>query len=293
MTSLDAGTMIRGRYRLLHGTSAGGQTVRAFDRVRQQTVAVRLLGPTVDPAVRERIRADVARAVTIVDPALAPLFSFDEQGDWALASRAWVDGDPLAGFLARRGPLGPRAVRLLLGCLFDALSALETAGLAHRQITTRNVILVTDSVGTWSEAVLVDAGLSTSARSDAASEGDRAAAGLVIAQAIGLGERFDPRAARIQLPKAGALIQSLERLIEGRPVPFHSLVEARADLLAAIDGWESGKAPPPPPIAAAVPYSQPVVVPTTVKIVDKPAPPASAPDAPVEIAPPVADAEAM
>jgi hypothetical protein len=239
LTGLDAGAMVRGRYRLLHSTSAGGGTVRAFDLLRQQDVALRLYGPTTDPAVRQRIRAGASRVINIVNPAVAPLFSFDEQGDWALAVRAWVEGDPLAVVLARRGPLARPTVSPFASALLDAVEAFERAGLRHGAITARNVILTGDATG---EAVVVDGGITVAAIETATLETELQRVGTLLALGLGLGERFDARAARLHLEHGGALVEVLERLIAGRPARFAGVEDARAALDDAIDAWLAGRA---------------------------------------------------
>lgn len=245
--------MIRGRYRLLHSTSAGGGTVRAFDLLRQKDVALRLYGPTTDATIRQRVRVGASRAIDIVNPAVAPLFSFDEQGDWALAVRAWVEGEPLAVTLARRGPLAPQMLRQVASTLVEALEALEGAGLRHGALTARNVILTGDHEG---EAVVVDAGLSVSAPSVITFETELQQLGLLLSLALGLGERFDARAARLHLERGPALVEVLERLIVGRPATFDRVEAARAALDDALDAWIVGRVVGPAP-TLPVPSAEP------------------------------------
>ena len=265
LTGLDAGTVLRGRYRLLHSTSAGGGTVRAFDRLRQQNVAVRLYGPNVDEAVRERVRAGAARAVAVVSPAVAPLFSFDEQGEWALAVRAWVEGDPLTVTLAQRGPLAPRAFLQVATSLLDGLVALEAAGLAHGAVSARNVIMTVSDASDDVEALLVDAGIALPSPGQASVASDLAQLGALLALALGFGERFDARAARLQLRNGAGVVDVLERLIAGRPAGFSSAAEARTAVIEAVACWVFGRsvvaAPPlptaPPAEEAAAPAGPP------------------------------------
>lgn len=278
LTGLEAGTVLRGRYRLLQSTSAGGGTVRAFDRVRQQNVALRLYGPTVDPDVRARVRARAAGAIEVVSPAVAPLFSFDEQGDWALAVRAWVDGEPLAGTLARRGPLAPRAFLRLVTALLDALAALDAAGQPHGAISPRNVILTGGDGGEWTEAVLVDAGMAVSALPEATRQTDFAQLGMLLTLGLGLGERFDPRAARLQLRTGADVVDQLDRLVNGRPTDFSTVEEARAALLGAAEAWLAGRVTQP-------------AMPRPFESADEPTPPAERSKTPeaaatVDVAPP-------
>ncbi|MCS6800556.1 MAG: PEGA domain-containing protein [Chloroflexota bacterium] len=271
LTGLDAGTVLRGRYRLLHATAAAGGTVRAFDLLRQKAVALRLYGPTVDEAIRRRVRERAGRLSAVVTPAIAPLLSFDEQGDWSLAVRAWVEGAPLAAVVAQRGPLSPPAFAQLAGTLLEAISALERAGLRHGALSARNIILSGDN-DTDNEAVVVDAGLAAAEEDDLALAAELRHAGTVLALALGLGERFDPRAARQQLHHGGALVDVLSRLVSGQPASFESVDAARDTLLEAIEAWRVGR--------ELVPSSPPH---ETLSSADAPAQPASGGEEPATV----------
>ncbi|MCL6647352.1 MAG: PEGA domain-containing protein [Chloroflexi bacterium] len=235
-TALEAGTVVRGRYRLFDPTSATGQTIRAFDRIRQQTVALRLYGPLVPEPIRQHVRRRAAAAANVTHPLVAPLFAFDEAGEWALAVRAWVEGEPLATYLARRGALTPAALRRLALSLFEGVLALDAAGLAHGHLTPRNVILVSDDEGDWSDAILVDAGLSP-LPPPAGQATDRAALARLLVQALG---GSDPTAVgddRAPLGGAAGVRTLLRELERNEQV---SLAEARVRILSAIAAWEHG-----------------------------------------------------
>jgi len=253
-TALDAGTVVRGRYRLFDPTSATGQTIRAFDRIRQQTVALRLYGPLVPESIRQHVRQRVAAAANVTHPLVAPLFAFDEAGEWALAVRAWVEGEPLATYLARRGALAPAALRRLALSLFEGVLALEAAGLAHGHLTPRNVILVSDDEGDWSDAILVDAGLSP-LPPPAEQATDRAALARLLVQALGGSDPTVVGDDGAHLGGAAGVRALLRELERNEQV---SLVEARERLLSAIAAWEHGTvavARPTAPASAGTPAS--------------------------------------
>lgn len=54
---------------------------------------------------------------------------------------AWIDGDDLAGELARRGRLPLDEALALLGAIADALAAAHAAGIVHRDLKPANVLL--------------------------------------------------------------------------------------------------------------------------------------------------------
>ncbi len=104
----------------------------------------------------------VQRALRQVDE-LAPARVLDvgrlEDGRPWVASR-FVPGQTLAERIARLGPMHPNEARALLGSLFDAVEALERAGLVHGDIGLHNVLVtrVEEDGSTAVRAVLQDAG---------------------------------------------------------------------------------------------------------------------------------------
>ncbi|UGY93618.1 protein kinase domain-containing protein [Streptomyces gobiensis] len=136
-----------GPFRLLGMLGGGGTgtvylgrgTVRRGGRKR--TVAVRALRPELirDRQLRARLRHDLRRVQP--SPYLAsPLCcELDSERPW-IASE-FVPGRSLGHLVSRYGPLSEHAVRTLGGAVAQALAALHTAGVAHRDLRPGSTLL--------------------------------------------------------------------------------------------------------------------------------------------------------
>jgi hypothetical protein len=109
-------------------------------------VALKLIDPALaaDPAVRARFAREAAALRRVDSPFVAPLLDADTDADVPWLASAYVAGPTLADHVARHGPLTEPALRALGAALAEALAAIHAAGVVHRDLTPRNVVLGPD-----------------------------------------------------------------------------------------------------------------------------------------------------
>lgn len=109
-------------------------------------VALKLLDPGLvdDAAARARFAREVAAAGRVSGPTVAPLLDADVEAPQPWLASAYVAGPTLDQHVERHGPLGPGPLRALGEALADALVHIHAAGVVHRDLTPRNVLLGPD-----------------------------------------------------------------------------------------------------------------------------------------------------
>ena len=142
-----------GPYRLVERLGRGGmgEVWRAEDPTgaaggAPRPVAVKLLDPGVatNPDRRARFAREVAALQRVDSPYVAPLLDADVDTAVPWLASALVAGPTLAEHVARHGPLPDRPLRALGAALAEALAAIHAAGVVHRDLTPRNVVLGPD-----------------------------------------------------------------------------------------------------------------------------------------------------
>lgn len=139
---MTAGELIAGRYRLtapVPDSDPTGSTLwHAEDDILGRQVAVRLV---CGPAARLAGLHDAAtRAGRLVHDGVAAIYDTGRAGNCVYIVREWVPGESLQSLLAT-GPLDSHMVSELGVQLADVLSAVAAAGLRHRRLHLRNVIV--------------------------------------------------------------------------------------------------------------------------------------------------------
>ncbi len=109
-------------------------------------VALKLLDPAMvdDPDARARFAREVVAARRVRGPCVAALLDADVEAPQPWLASAYVAGETLAEHVARHGPLGDSALRALGAALAEALASIHAAGVVHRDLTPRNVVLGPD-----------------------------------------------------------------------------------------------------------------------------------------------------
>jgi serine/threonine-protein kinase len=150
-----------GVYRLdaLIGRGGMGEVYRAYDTVKDRTVAVKLLNPELaqDPTYQERFRRESHAAARLQEPHVIPIHDWGEIDGVLYIDMRLVSGADLRAVLRSGGAMEPaRAVRIIEQ-VAGALDAAHADGLIHRDIKPENILL-----GENDFAYLVDFGIAHS-----------------------------------------------------------------------------------------------------------------------------------
>jgi len=190
------------------GRGAAGVVHRAWDRVLDRPVAVKLLDRRTDALDRDRLLHEARAAAAMSHPHIVGIHDAGEDGDTPYLVMELVEGSNLRQLAA---PDWPTIVRLA----DEVLQALEHAhgrGLIHRDLKPENILI--ETAGGLPRARLADFSVArVGTRRTATLDGGIVGTPLYLAPEQALGEAIDGRA---DLYSLGAV---LYELASGRP-PF-------------------------------------------------------------------------
>ena len=145
-----------GEYRLVQRLGEGGMGVvhLALDR-HGRAVAIKVLRQHIahDPDARARLTREVRSLGRITSPRVAPIIDADVEGPTPYIVTRYVPGPSLDDYVAERGLLPPADLHRVASGLAEALDAIHSAGVVHRDVKPGNVLLVDG------DPVLIDFGI--------------------------------------------------------------------------------------------------------------------------------------
>ncbi|GAB2654377.1 serine/threonine-protein kinase [Gordonia jinhuaensis] len=149
--TLQSGTMIADRYRLMRLIATGGmgQVWEALDMRLDRRVAVKVLKSEFsdDPEFLERFRNEAQTTARLNHPGIAAVFDYGETPDrdggspLAYLVMELVHGEPLSAVLSRMGHLPLNHALDMLEQTGRALKAAHDAGLVHRDVKPGNILI--------------------------------------------------------------------------------------------------------------------------------------------------------
>ncbi|HEY2450124.1 MAG TPA: protein kinase, partial [Mycobacterium sp.] len=161
MTSSYRGSRLGTRFgpyelRSLIGTGAMGEVYRAYDTVKDRTVALKLLPAetSADPGFQQRFYRECRAAARLPEPHVIPVHDFGEIDGVLFLDMHLVNGGSLRDLLRERGPLEAARAASITAQVARALDAAHADGLAHLDVKPENVLLTSDHF-----AYLVDFGI--------------------------------------------------------------------------------------------------------------------------------------
>lgn len=140
----------------LIGVGGMGEVYRAYDTVKERTVAVKLLRTEIaaDASFQERFRRESRVAARLQEPHVIPVHDFGEIDGVLYIDMRLVEGASVKELLRSAGPLTPDRATAIVTQVAAALDAAHADGLVHRDIKPENVLLTPDDF-----AYLVDFGI--------------------------------------------------------------------------------------------------------------------------------------
>ncbi len=140
----------------LIGVGGMGEVYRAYDTIKDRTVAVKVLRAEMaaDPNYQERFRRESRVAARLQEPHVIPVHDFGDIDGVLYIDMRLVEGGSLKDELKANGPLDPSRAASIIAQVAAALDAAHADGLVHRDIKPENVLLNADDF-----AYLVDFGI--------------------------------------------------------------------------------------------------------------------------------------
>ncbi|WP_206784179.1 serine/threonine-protein kinase [Amycolatopsis sp. MtRt-6] len=147
---LSSGQLLADRYKLTSRIAVGGmgEVWQASDTRLDRTVAVKILKTELsgDAEFLHRFRTEARMTASLNHPGIAAVHDYGEtilDGDLSIAYLVMelVDGDPLAGLLAKHGRLSAEFTLDMLEQAGNALQAAHSHGLVHRDVKPGNILV--------------------------------------------------------------------------------------------------------------------------------------------------------
>ena len=144
--ALAPGTVLDGRYRIVHEVARGGMGVvyRATHVTLDLPRAVKVITPQFarDERYLERFTIEATAAARIEHPNVVAVHDFGEVDGSPYLVMQWAEGTDLQRLVEREGALEPQRALPLLAQIGDALDAAHAMGVVHRDVKPSNILVV-------------------------------------------------------------------------------------------------------------------------------------------------------
>jgi predicted Ser/Thr protein kinase len=143
------GSLIAGRYEVLAllGKGGMGMVYKAHDTKLEETVALKVLRPDLDPGhdLERRFRTEIRLARKVRHRNVCGIHEYGEDGGLRYIAMEFIEGVDLRRVLGEQGPLPPAEAFQTCIHVAEGLQAIHEAGIVHRDLKTAN--LMRDSHG--------------------------------------------------------------------------------------------------------------------------------------------------
>jgi len=137
-----AGRTIAG-YRLLERVGEGGTaTVYEAEHPEHGRCAVKILKQRIrsDATAVKRFLREAGFGARVVHPSVVQTYDYGEEEGLYYLALEWVEGESLAKFVQRSGPLAPPLVTHIVTQLANGLAAAHAQGIIHRDLKPENIV---------------------------------------------------------------------------------------------------------------------------------------------------------
>lgn len=189
---LPAGEVVSGRFKVrrLVGCGGMGEVYECEDQELQQPVALKALRPAerYGASNASSFKREIQLALRVTHPNVCRVFDIGRHDSGSRSvdffTMELVEGETLADYLRRNGPLSPEQARPLILQIASGLGALHDCEIVHRDLKPSNVLLERDESGV-ARVVLTDFGI-------ARFIGDGTATATAAAQVMGTPDYMAP-----------------------------------------------------------------------------------------------------
>jgi serine/threonine-protein kinase len=130
-------------YRLVQHVGEGGTaSVYRAEHPQQGQVAFKVLIPRLanDPVAVKRFLREAEFGERLNHPNIVRTYSYGAADGVQYLALQWAEGEPLASFVTRSGPLAPAVVAAIVEQIGAALSVAHRAGIIHRDLKPANIM---------------------------------------------------------------------------------------------------------------------------------------------------------
>lgn len=148
-------------YRLLERIGEGGTaTVYRAEHPERGQCAVKILRQRSrsDPVAVKRFLREAGYGARVQHANVVSTYEYGEEDSLYYLALEWAEGESLADYAQRNGPLAPGVVAPIISQLAGALAAAHAEGIIHRDLKPENIMICKRADGT-EYAVVMDFGL--------------------------------------------------------------------------------------------------------------------------------------